>query len=92
MNHIPPKRQPGWGKGARRMDGEVLDVSTAARDFFGGSEDLVRSRAAAGLLPHRRWGGRIVFLRSELIAFFANGLPGITLEQARANVARRGGE
>ena len=62
-----------------------MDVATTAEDFFSGSEDLVRSRVASGLLPYRKWGGRIVFLRSELEAFFSKSLPGVTLEQAREN-------
>ena len=68
-----------------------MDVRTCAADFFGGSTDLVRSRAPNGSLPYRKWGGRIIFLRSE-IAKFLSGLPGITPEQAKANLAARRGE
>lgn len=88
--HKVPRRKPGWGKGPRRFNGAVLDVSGAA-EFLGSSHDYVRSRAARGQLPYRRWGGRLVFLRGELEQFLAETLPGVTLEQVQQNIeARRG--
>jgi hypothetical protein len=88
MTRTPPARQPGWGKGQRSLKGEVLDVAGAA-EFLGGTLDFIRSRVSRGLLPHRRWGGRIVFLRSELEKFLVETLPGVNLEQARANIEAR---
>ncbi len=85
----PPMRKPGQGKGPRTLSGEVMDVHTAATEFFGGSEDFVRSRAARGELPYRRWGRKIIFLRSEIQAFLIDTLPGVTLAEARENVKRR---
>ena len=91
MNHKPPKRQPGWGRGPRTFAGEALDVHGLAARYFGGSEWTVRSRVANGTLPYRRLGGRILFLTSELERFFSEELPGVTLEQARANLAAKHG-
>ncbi len=73
----------------RSLDGELLDVAHAAK-FFGTTEKAIRSRVARRLVPHRRWGGRVVFLRDELIEFRAR-LAGVNVEQALANVAARGG-
>jgi hypothetical protein len=90
VKHVPPKRKAGFGIGKRRINGEILDVSAAAQQWFGGSEDLVRSRVARGQIPYRKFGGRIIFLRHELEEFFSDSLPGITLSQARENLSARG--
>ena len=87
----PPKKQQGQCKGARRIAGAVLDAATAA-ELYGGTERLWYSRAARGIVPFRKWGGRLVFLRSELDSFFADTLPGVSLEQAQANIKMRGGQ
>jgi hypothetical protein len=73
---------------ARRLQGETLDIRATAA-YCGTTEKTIRARISRGLLPHRRFGGRIICLRSELELFFTNGLPGVTLEQARANQAAR---
>jgi hypothetical protein len=88
---IPPKKQQGQCKGRRRLAGEILDAAAAA-ELYGGSERLWYSRAARGIVPFRKWGGRLVFLRNELEAFFADNLPGVSLEEAKANIAARRGE
>jgi hypothetical protein len=88
MPHTPPQRKPGWGTGKRRFNGEVLDVAGAA-EFLGGTPDFVRSRVSRGLLPHRRWGGRVIFLRSELEKFLIETLPGVSLAQAKQNLESR---
>jgi len=85
---VPPKKQKGQCKGPRRLKGEILDASTAAA-LFGGSPRLWYSRAARGIVPFRKWGGRLVFLRSELESFFSNSLPGVSLEEAKANIEAR---
>ncbi len=59
----PPRKRKGQGSGPRRLNGVVLDVPAAA-ELLGATEKVVRARAARGLLPWRRWGGRILFLLS----------------------------
>ena len=84
----PPKKRKGQCKGPRRIAGEILDAATAA-ELFGGTERLWYSRAARGIVPFRKWGGRLVFLRSELESFFASSLPGVSLDEARSNIQAR---
>lgn len=86
----PPRKQAGVATGPRRLNGELLDVATAAREL-GDTENGTRAKIARGLLPHRRLGGRIVILRDELHAFLRQ-LPGVTVAQALENVAARQGE
>lgn len=69
---------------------KLLTVESAA-EFLGVSERWIRLRIARGLLPHRRFAGRIVFLRDELTSF-VEGLPGITLTQAKQNLDIRNGD
>jgi excisionase family DNA binding protein len=69
---------------------ELLYVADVAR-LLSCSEKAIRRRIERGLLPHRRLGGRVIFLRSEIEAFLAM-LPGVTLDEARANLALRSGE
>lgn len=91
MKLSPPQKRPGQAHGRRSFNGELLDVSAAAT-FLGSSEKVVRARVARRLLPFRRFGGRIVFLRKDMEAFIAD-LPGCTLEEAQQNLAvRSGGE
>ena len=85
----PPKKQAGQGVGPRRLNGTMKDVSTMAT-LLGTSEGKVRSAVARGLLPYRRWGGRVVFLEDDVHDFLAK-LPGITAEEALANIVRRRG-
>lgn len=74
----------------KKFDGAVLDVSTAAC-LTGMSEKTIRARVARRCLPFRRFGGRIVFLRSELEQFL-QGLPGCDLNEAAENAGARSGE
>jgi hypothetical protein len=98
-NRRPPRKKAGVPTGPRRFDGEVvLDVAAVTQMLTGepaGEEKkagkVVRSRVARGLLPHRRWGGRIIFLRSEILTFL-DKLPGVTSEQALENIAARNGQ
>lgn len=83
----PPRKQKGQASGPRRLAGAVLDVA-AAGELLGVTEKVVRARAARGLLPWRRWGGRVLFLREELLAFMA-ALPGVSIQQALENVGAR---
>jgi hypothetical protein len=83
MRINPPKKQKGQGCGLRRIDGAALDVRGASA-FYGGTEKQTRGLVDRRLIPFRRLGGRIVFLRSELEGWLQT-LEGCTLDEARAN-------
>lgn len=85
----PPRKKQGVPTGRRSLAGQILDIS-AASARYGGTERLWYNRVASGQVPYHRWGGRICFLVAELDAFFAN-LPGVSLEEARANLDARQG-
>jgi hypothetical protein len=69
----------------------LLDVAGAAL-FLGTSQRWVRRRIARGLLPHRRFNGRIFFLRDELEEFIKS-LPGVNVAEAKQNLrVRTGGQ
>lgn len=82
----PPKKQPGIPTGPRSLDGAIMGVKETA-EWLGTrqgeevKEGTVRARAKLGLLPYRKWGGRIIFIKSELERFFRD-LPGVTTEEA----------
>lgn len=84
---MTPRKEKGVKTGPRRIDGALLDVCGAAT-FLGDTEHAIRAQVARGLLPHRRRGGRIVFLRAELEEFLRR-LPGVTLDEALRNVVSR---
>ena len=88
MRKAPPKKRAGQGKGPRRINGASMDVDSGAA-FLGWTPKRLRNQASRGLVPYRREGGRIIFLRAELEAYLAR-LPGVTLEEALANVGTRG--
>ena len=91
MKGVPPKKQAGDATGRRALNGMTKDVATLAK-LLGTTEGKVRSAVGRGLLPYRRWGGRLVFLEDEVQEFLVR-LPGVTVEAALANVAHRhGGE
>lgn len=69
---------------------ELLYVSDMA-SLLGCSEKAIRSKVARQLLPCRRLGGRVCFIKSEIETFIAM-LPGVTLDEARANLSMRSGE
>lgn len=83
----PPKKQKAVKTGPRRIAGALLDVTSCAA-LIGESEYAVRAQVARGVLPHRRRNGRVVFLREEIQEFLRR-LPGITLDEALANIAHR---
>jgi hypothetical protein len=70
----------------RRLAGEVLDVAGVAA-LMGTSEKAIRARVARQTIPFRRWGGRVVFLRGEVLAFLAR-LDGVSLEDAVGNAMK----
>ncbi len=89
---IPPKKKAGIKTGARRFaGGEVMDVRALTQEILGGTEKTTRSRTARALLPYHRWGGRIIYLRSEILEFLRT-LPGTSASEAAANVLKRGRE
>lgn len=70
--------------------GRLLNVKEAAT-FLGTDPRWIRRRVDRRLLPYRKLCGRIFFLRSELEDFITS-LPGISVEQARENLALRNGD
>ncbi len=83
-----PRKQEGQALGRRSFNGSVKDVAAMA-ERLGVSEGKIRSATDRGLLPYRKWGGRIIFISSEVEAFFA-ALPGVSAAEALSNlVARR---
>lgn len=85
----PPKKQPGQGTGRRTLNGLVLDVRSGAA-FIGISEKAIRGKVARGVIPYRRLGGRIIFLKAELEGWLA-ALPGVTFAEAKVNSEARYG-
>lgn len=83
----PPKKKPGQGLGPRTIAGAALDVRGGSH-FLGWSEKRTRRLIERKLIPFRRLGGRIVFLRSELEAWLQS-LDGCSLDEAQANQAAR---
>jgi len=90
MRRTPPRKRAGQATKPRRIDGVVKDVAATAV-MLGETEKAVRTQTARGLLPHRKLGGRIIYLEREILTFLEQ-LPGVTLAQALANVAARQGE
>lgn len=77
-------------KGKKRsINGHLLDI-TAGAEFMGGTPDALRAQVRRGTIPYRRMGGRIVFIRAELEKFISE-LPGVTVEEACASLAKRNG-
>jgi len=83
----PPRKQPGQGRGPRRIDGAVLDVRSGSL-FLGWSEKTTRGLVARRLIPCRRLGARIIFIRAELEAWVTD-LRGCTMDEARENLRVR---
>ena len=67
-----------------------MDVRAVA-DWLGITENTVRARKTRGLIPSHRWGGRIIFIRSEVMEFLIR-LPGIDAKQALENNLAWGGK
>src|SRR5262245_40067744 len=77
--------------GRRHVAGRLLlDVSQTA-SLLGLSEKAIRNRVDRRLLPFRRLGGRVVFVRAELDAFVA-ALEGCGVDEAIANIRLRRGQ
>ena len=71
----------------RAINGDLLDIASASQ-LLGCSQKMMRARLARRIVPFRKLGGRIVFRRAELEQFI-DGLPGVTVAQAHANLAAR---
>ena len=67
----------------RTFNGALMGVPEAAA-FLGCSERALWRQIAKGWLPSRKFGGHVVFRRSELERCLEN-LPGLTLAQAKQN-------
>lgn len=87
MRKSPPKKQPGQGRGPRTMNGAAMDLRTAA-GFLGGTEKQLRGLVERRLVPHRRLGVRIIFIKQQLEDWLAS-LPGTTVAEAQQNGADR---
>jgi hypothetical protein len=84
---MPPTKKPGQGVGPRRVNGIVMDVATAA-SFIGVTPKAIRGQVTRRLIPFRRLGGRIVFIRREIETWLTS-LEGCPVEEALANVKER---
>jgi excisionase family DNA binding protein len=87
------KRPPAqaYGSPAHQRGGPILYIADVAREL-NCSQKAIRAKVERQILPHRRLGGRVCFLRSELEQFITS-LPGTTLAEAQANLALwHGGE
>jgi hypothetical protein len=65
----------------------LLDVRTAAQ-LIGCTEKSLRARVARHVVPYKKLGKRIVFVREEILEFIRS-LDGVTLAEARANQEAR---
>jgi hypothetical protein len=83
----PPRKRPGQGRGPHTVNGFMLDIRTGSA-LCGWSEKQSRAMIGRGLMPHRRLGRRILFVRAELETWLQN-LGGVTLEEATANQRTR---
>jgi excisionase family DNA binding protein len=72
----------------RTVNGLLLGVREAAA-LIGNSERSLRALIAQGVVPARRFAGRIVFRRAELEKWIEN-LPGLSLKDAELNRKARG--
>ena len=88
MPRIPPKRKQGQGLGPRPVNGVLMDVATAAY-FVGTTPKTIRGQVKRRLIPFRRLGGRIVFVRRELEEFLTTLDGGCTAAEAHANMMQR---
>jgi hypothetical protein len=78
---------PRTKRAPRSFTGAALDVRSCGT-FMGTTDRVIRSLVAKGIIPYRRLGNRIVFLRSEIENWLTN-LPGCSMEEARRNFRAR---
>ena len=65
-------------------DFEVMDIAACAA-FLKTTEKAIRHRIERRQLPFRRFGGRIIFLKEEVIAFIRT-LPGHAPDPEQLNL------
>ncbi len=70
-----------------RYDGLAMSIDAAA-EFIGCTPRALRSMAERQIVPFRRRGFRLLFLRSELEQWL-DKLPGVSLNQAIKNRQQR---
>jgi excisionase family DNA binding protein len=85
------RRSPIQGLRPKQEAIAMILYVTEAAHFLSCSEKAVRQRVARQLIPFRKLGGRVIFLRDELETFLRD-LPGIGLAEAKANLVARSGE
>jgi hypothetical protein len=84
----PPEKQDAPRRKPSVINGALMDVRTASA-FCGWTEKTTRALIARAVIPHRKVGARVVFVRSELEEWIASTLPGVSLEEAKVNQAER---
>lgn len=72
------------------MTTKMLHIPEAAQEL-GITEKALRARVSRRVVPFRRWGSRIVFLRNELEKYLEE-LPGCQLDEALENDRMRRGD
>lgn len=80
-------KQPGKKLGPRTINGDIIDVRTFS-ERKGWTEKKTRGMVERRLIPFKRLGGRIVFICSEVDAYFA-ALEGCSVKEALANMRDR---
>ena len=87
LRRQPPRKRSGQGVGPRTIDGAIMDLRHGAV-FFGETQKMLRAQVARGTVPHRRFGGRIIFIRAELEEFLKQ-LDGCSVRDAIGNILER---
>jgi len=81
---------PRTKRAPRSFTGAALDVHACA-SLLGTSTRSIRGLVAKKVIPFRKLGSRIIFLRSEIESWVAN-LPGCSVEEAQENIQRWEGD
>ena len=87
MENLQATKDNDGRRKSQILPGEILDVSAAAV-FLGISEKGLRARVARRMIPFKRWGGRVCFLRGELLDFLRS-LDGCRVDEALQNGRER---
>ena len=87
MPRVPPKKQAEQGKKPHTINGRLLDVATFSAEQ-GWSPKTTRGMVARRLVPFRRLGGRVVFLRTDVTQWLER-LAGCGPDEAIRNMQAR---
>ncbi|MCI0625913.1 MAG: helix-turn-helix domain-containing protein [Acidobacteria bacterium] len=68
---------------------EILNVSSVAA-FLGVTDKAVYAKVARRCIPFRKWGGKLIFVKSEVEEFLAR-LQGVEVHDALENELKRRG-